>query len=90
MPKIGLRLNTSGVAEIRPTVEDIEQAVADIEYVLRGKMDAGNIWTDKGRFVQHSPKNVVDLADTTRPITGEIVRGQRFRGQHTDSTSRAH
>jgi hypothetical protein len=75
MPKIGVRTNTSDVADVRVTIEDIQQSIADIEYLLNGRIDSDNIWESKGTFVQHSPKDVVDLADSTRPITGHKLFG---------------
>jgi hypothetical protein len=75
MPKIGLPLNVNNDPEVNPVVDEIQKCITEIENLLHGRIDGDNIWKEGDSFAVHSPKDVVDLADTTRPITGDKLFG---------------
>ena len=69
MPKISMP-QISGSSAVRATIDEIQAAIVEIEYLLAGRLDVDNLWEDGDSKVAISPKSVVDMADPTRPIDG--------------------
>jgi len=64
MPKIGVE------SSVAVTQTAIQEQINKIEYLLEGRLDDENIYRDGMRQIRVSSKKVVDLPDSTRPISG--------------------
>ena len=64
MPKI------EASSSVAITQSDIQEQINKIEYLLEGRIDDHNIFRDGDYIIPMSGKKVVDLPDSTRPISG--------------------
>ena len=69
MPKI------NGELLVDVTVEDIQEQMNKIAYLLKGRIDKENIYTSGDISSGIQPKKIVNMADETRPITGWKIFG---------------
>ncbi len=69
MPKVAIPLDGSNNPQLRPAIDEIQNIINHIEFVLEGRVDNENIWKEGDKTMAFSASKVNDYAINTKPIT---------------------